>query len=202
MLLAYRPLAFFISQTNPPIFLVDTGAAVSILPKSSCTGYKPYQSDRPLHAVNHSSIPTYGEKSALLDVGLRRAFRWVFVVAAVSFPILRADFLHHFNLSVDLRQQRLIDNTTNCATVASAVSASALSPSFLPLVAASTSDSYTSLLKEFHDITQPHYHEHPITHNVTHSTSLPQVHHLFLVLVVWHRTVTRMRNKNSNTCCL
>ena len=47
-------------------------------------------------------------------------------------------------------------------------SASALSPSFLPLVAASTSDSYTSFLKEFHDITQPHYHEYPITHNVTH----------------------------------
>ena len=104
----------------------------------------------------------------MLDLGLRRAFRWVFKVAAVSFPNLGADFLHHFNLSVDLRQQRLIDNTTNCSTVASVVSASALSPSFLPLVAASTSDSYTSLLKEFHDITQPHYHEHPITHNVTH----------------------------------
>ena len=85
-------------------FLVDTGAAVSILPKSSCTGYKPYQSDRPLHAVNYSSIPTYGEKSVLLDLGLRRAFRWVFIVAAVSFPILGADVLHHFNLSVDLRQ--------------------------------------------------------------------------------------------------
>ena len=149
-------------------FRVDTGAAVSILPKSSCTGYKLYQSDRPLHAVNHSYIPTYGEKSVLLDLGLRRAFRWVFITAAVSFPMLGADFLHHFNLRVDLRQQRLIDNTTNCSTVASVVSASALSPSFLPLVAASTSDSYTSLLKEFHDITQPHYHEHPITHNVTH----------------------------------
>ena len=112
-------------------FLVDTGADVSILPKSSCTGYKPYQSDRRLHAVNHSSIPTFGEKSVLLDLGLRRVFRWVFIVSAVSFPILGADFLYHFNLSVDLRQQRLSDNTTNCSTVASVISASALSPSFL-----------------------------------------------------------------------
>ena len=49
-------------------FLVDTGATVNILPKSSCTGYKPYQSDRPLHAVNHSSIPTYGEKFIFLAI--------------------------------------------------------------------------------------------------------------------------------------
>ena len=104
----------------------------------------------------------------MLGLGLRRAFRWLFIVEAVSFPILGADFLHHFNLSVDLRQQLLIDNTSNCSTVTSVVSASALSPSFLLLVAASTSHSHTSLLKEFHDITQPHYHEHPITHNVTH----------------------------------
>ena len=74
--------------------------------------------------------------------------------------------MHHFNLSLDLRQQRLIDNPTNCSTVVSVVSASALSPSFLPLIAANTSDSYTSLQKKFY-ITQPHHQEHPITHNVT-----------------------------------
>ena len=158
--LARRPLAANIAGISPGrllhvtdkasnlSFLVDTDAAVSILPKSSCTGYKPYQSDRPLHAVNHSFIPTFGEKLVLLNLGFRRAFRRVFIVASVSFPILGADCLHHFNLSVDLRQKRLIDNTTNCSTVASVVSASALSPSFLPLVAASSSDSYTSLLKE------------------------------------------------------
>ena len=116
--LARQPLAANVAGISPSrllhvtdkssnlSFLVDAGAAVSILPKSSstlCTDYKPYQSDRPLHAVNHSSIPTYGEKSVLLNLGLRRAFRWVFIVAAVSFPILGADFLHHFNLSVGLR---------------------------------------------------------------------------------------------------
>ena len=113
--LARQPLAANVAGISPSrilhvtdkssnlSFLVDIGVALSILPKSSCTGYKPYQSDRPPHAVNDSSIPTYGEKSALLDLGRRRAFHWVFIVAAVSFPILGADFLHHFNLNVDLR---------------------------------------------------------------------------------------------------
>ena len=143
-----------------------------------CTGYKPSQSNRQsinlqtvnqiLLAVNQSCISTFGEKSVLLDLGLRRAFRWVFVVATMSFPILEADFSHHFNLSVNLHQQRLNDNTTNCSTVASVVSASAPSPSSLPLIAANPSDSYTSFLTEFHDTAQPHYHEYPITHNITH----------------------------------
>ena len=86
----------------------------------------------------------------------------------MSFPILGADFLHHFNLSVDLRHRRLIDTTTNCSAIASVVSASALSPSFLSPADTFTSDSFSNLLAEFKDITQPHYHERPITHNVTH----------------------------------
>ena len=100
--LARQPLAANVAGISPSrllhvtdkssnlSFLVDTGAAVSILSKSSCTGDKLYRSDRPLHAVYHSSTPTCGEKSVLLDLGLRRAFRWVFIVAAVSFPILGA----------------------------------------------------------------------------------------------------------------
>ena len=82
----------FLSDRSSRFSFVDTGPAVSVLPKSACKNYKPYQSNRPLPAVNHSSIQTYGEKSVLLDLGLRRAFHWVFIVAAVSFPILGADF--------------------------------------------------------------------------------------------------------------
>ena len=161
-------LLFITDRSSRLFFLVDTGAAVSVLPKSACRNYKPYHSNRPLQAVNHSSIQTYGEKSVLLDLGLRRAFHWVFIVAVVSFPILGPDFLHHFNLSVDLRHRRLIDTTTNCSAIASVVSASALSPSFLSPADTFTSDSFSNLLAEFKDITQPHYHERPITHNVTH----------------------------------
>ena len=149
-------------------FLVDTSAAVSVLPKFACNSYKPYLDNTPLHAVNQTSIRAYVEKSVLLDLGLRRAFRWVFIVAAVSLPIVGAEFLHNFNLSVGLRQQRLIGNTTYRSSIASVVSASALSPSFLPCIGANPFNSLTTLFSEFQDLTQPHYHEHPITHNVTH----------------------------------
>ena len=161
-------LLFLTDRSSRLSFLVDTGAAVSVLPKSACRNDKPYQSNRPLQAVNHSSIQIYGEKSVLLDLGLRRAFHWVFIVAAVSFPFLGADFLHRFNLSVDLRHRRLIDTTTDCSAIASVVSASALSPSFLSPADTFTSDSFSNLLAEFKDITRSHYHERPITHNVTH----------------------------------
>ncbi len=46
------------------------------------------------------------------DLGLRRTFCWAFVIADVGRPILGADFLHHFNLLVDLTNSQLLDNVT------------------------------------------------------------------------------------------
>ena len=37
-------------------------------------------------------VKTYGEKSLSLDIGLRRTYRWIFVLANVSYPILGAAF--------------------------------------------------------------------------------------------------------------
>ena len=201
-------LLFLTDRSSRLSFLVDTGAAVSVRPKSACRNYKPYQSNRPLQAVNHSYIQTYGEKLVLLDLGLRRAFHWVFIVAAVSFPILGADFSHHFNLSVDLRHRRLIDTTTNCSAIASVVSASTLSPSFLSPADTFTSDSFSNPLAEFKDITQPHYHERPITHNVTHhitTTGPPpfsRPRRLAPDLITWHLIDIAMPSKNLSTCSL
>ena len=65
-----------------------------------------------LQAVNHSPIPTYGQISRSLDLELRRDFTWVFTVADLPYPILGSDFLHHFNLLVDMRKRRLIDANT------------------------------------------------------------------------------------------
>ena len=46
-----------------------------------------------LQAANSTSITTYGSRSRTLDLGLRRTFRWIFVIADVAMPILGADFL-------------------------------------------------------------------------------------------------------------
>nr|VZI25589.1 unnamed protein product [Spirometra erinaceieuropaei] len=93
-------------------FLVDTGAQLSVIP--------PTPTDRRcpnpglfLQAVSTSLITTFGTCSLSLDIGLRRLFPWVFVVADIPGAILGADFLAAFDLLVDCRQSRLHDKTTN-----------------------------------------------------------------------------------------
>ncbi|GFX38970.1 retrovirus-related Pol polyprotein from transposon opus [Trichonephila clavipes] len=50
------------------------------------------------------------------DLGLRRVFRWPFIAAAVSQPIIGADFLRHYGLLVDIRHGRLVDSLTKLQT--------------------------------------------------------------------------------------
>ena len=49
---------------------------------------------------------------SVLDVVLHRTFRWSFLVAEVSQPILGVDFLRHFRVLVDLANSRLTDTET------------------------------------------------------------------------------------------
>ncbi|GFT07072.1 retrovirus-related Pol polyprotein from transposon opus [Trichonephila clavipes] len=51
-----------------------------------------------------------------LDLGLRRVFRWPFIIAAVSQPIIGADFLRYYGLLVDIRHGRLVDSLTRLQT--------------------------------------------------------------------------------------
>ena len=92
-------------------FLVDTGADVSVLPQSRSEQRQ--SSPFTLQAVNQSPISSYGEKSMTLDLGLRRSFRWIFILAEIPMPILGADFLAHFSIQVDVRNRLLIDTTTS-----------------------------------------------------------------------------------------
>ena len=104
-------LFYIRDRTSGVSFLVDTGAEVSVLPPSG-----PPSSRRPtgfdLRAANNSAIATFGTRSLTLNLGLRRTFRWIFVVADVKNPILGADFLRHYNLLVDVGRNRLLDMLT------------------------------------------------------------------------------------------
>uniref|UniRef100_A0A1X7VMV9 DUF7041 domain-containing protein n=1 Tax=Amphimedon queenslandica TaxID=400682 RepID=A0A1X7VMV9_AMPQE len=102
---------FHISNTNILLhFLIDTAAEVSVLPPASKT--KRCRLECILQAVNGAAIATCGTQSLTLHLGLRRTFRWVFLVADVTTPIIGADFLRHFYLLVDLRRYKLIDKVT------------------------------------------------------------------------------------------
>lgn len=92
-------------------FLVDTGADLSILPPNNIE--RKNISEYKLYAANGTEIKTYGQKILNLNLGLRRDFKWSFLLADVTKPIIGADFLRHFDLTVDLKRKKLIDNVTS-----------------------------------------------------------------------------------------
>ncbi|BHF67774.1 hypothetical protein SprV_0301080300 [Sparganum proliferum] len=65
-----------------------------------------------LQAANSYPIPPFGSLSLTLNIGLRRSFTWIFVIADVPHGIPGSDFLAEFDLLVDCRRARLLDRTT------------------------------------------------------------------------------------------
>ena len=84
-------------------FLVDTGSAFSIMPWQSSLP----PSGPSLTGADGRSIPCWGEKSFNVSIG-GETREWTFLLAAVAFPILGADFLRHHNLLVDVANQKLL----------------------------------------------------------------------------------------------
>ncbi|XP_062714514.1 uncharacterized protein LOC134291155 [Aedes albopictus] len=92
-------------------FLIDTGADVSVVPRgSSCSNVK--HTTMRLFAANGMPIHVYGEALLKVNLGLRREFLWTFLIADVTTGIIGADFICNFDLLIDLKRNRLIDNTT------------------------------------------------------------------------------------------
>jgi hypothetical protein len=83
-------------------------------------------------------------------MGLRQDFTWWFVVADVTHPLITADFLSHFDLLVDCRNNCLLDGVTSLSVPAQA--ASALTPSVKTIRDGTPVD---SLFIEFPDLTRP-----------------------------------------------
>ena len=155
-------------------FLIDTGAAVSVLPPSfvplsprlamsSSSGSS--SPARQLKAANSSSIATYGQHLLDLNLGLRRSFKWLIVVADVSFPIIGADFLGHFNLVVDVAKQQLRDASTLVCTTGST---SDLTDSSVDLLTSTDSSSFSALLAKFPQLVRPANAETLVKYDVTH----------------------------------
>lgn len=95
-------------------FLVDTGADISILPKSTVSTCK-QSSHLFLLAANNTRMATYGTHRLTLTLGLNRELVWDFTLADIDSAIIDADFIYHYNLLVDLRGKRLIDQSTMCS---------------------------------------------------------------------------------------
>lgn len=144
-------------------FLVDTGADISVLACTIALKKKLTSSKYNLYAANNTPIKTYGERSMQLDFGLRRCFRWTFVVADVKTSILGADFLRHFKLLVDLHRKKLIDQVTELSIDAVEIISNQETVHVI-----SESHMYHDILKEYPDILRPMSLKTPSKHSVKH----------------------------------
>ena len=118
-----------------------------------------------LQAVNHSPIPTYGQFSRSLDLELQRDFTWVFTVTDLPYPIQGSDFLHHFNLLVDIRKRQLIDANTELSVMGFKTNTSPISPVFF---IAATDDTFQILLRIYPELTNLNFVVSKSTHSTTH----------------------------------
>ena len=85
----YR-LFYIWDRTNEIKFLVDTGAAISVIPHTIDPSAKPTLLK--LQAANGSTIDMYGGKTLTLNIGMRRDYTWTFTLANVKIPILKVFF--------------------------------------------------------------------------------------------------------------
>ncbi|GFT38507.1 retrovirus-related Pol polyprotein from transposon 297 [Nephila pilipes] len=97
-------------RTSRSKYLIDTGD-LSVIPLTTASKHLPHTSLQ-LFTANGTIISTYGQLLVTLDLGLRRVFKWPFIIAAVSQPIIGVYFLRHYELLVDIRHDRLVDSLT------------------------------------------------------------------------------------------
>ena len=100
-------LVYVTDQLSNRRFLVDTGAAFSILPHQS-SGHPTGPS---LAGPDGRPLACWGDKPVHLLLDGRR-FQWTFLLAAVQCPIIGVDFLRAHHLLVDLFNNRLLDLST------------------------------------------------------------------------------------------
>ena len=160
---SHSKLLYVADKRHKCKYLIDTGAAVSVLPKS-CANRISEADCLPLVAANNSTINTYGNCERVVDVGLKREYPWTFIVADVKQPIIGADFLIHYNLLVDLRSRCLRDMRTVLAIAASLSSIRPLSLNRVDTV----QNEYTKLLGQFPELTRPTTKGETVKYGITH----------------------------------
>lgn len=143
-------------------FLIDTGADVSVIPRSCIENFNNIP-ELSLSAANGTRINVYGTKLMEVSLSLRRSFSHPFCVADVSKPIIGADFLSKFDLCVDLTRRRLVDSNTGLHV--KTISRIDSTPQIKRFTA---STEFDSIFSEFPELTQEPDFKSPMKHNVVH----------------------------------
>ena len=152
-------------------FLIDTGAKVSVFPATGADTRSGRTGPR-LQAANGTVIRSYGTRTIPLAID-GHMYKWNFVIANVTQPLLGADFLCAHNLLVDIKGQRLVDITSF-----SSVPLNSTPGQSLGVHSVSMDRTYTKLLEEFQGILTPTFTSSTVRHGVEHfiPTEGPPIH--------------------------
>ena len=191
--LLHSKLLYVADKNNKCKYLIDMGAAVSVLPKS-CANRISDADCLPLVAANNTTINTYGNSKRVVDVGFKRDYPWTFIVANVQQPIIGANFLINYNLLVDLRNRCLRDIRTALAIPASLSSIRPLSFNRVDTV----HNKYTKLLGQFPELTRPTTKGETVKHSITHKI-VTKGHPVLGAHDDWHLINLSLRNASSTT---
>lgn len=152
---------FVLDKNTDDRYLVDTGASISVYPARR--RQRKLEAKFTLYAANGTPIKTFGEINKTLNIGLRRAFTWNFVMADVNHPIIGADFLFHHNILVDLKGHQLVDGKTGLTTRGTLIKANTPTIHAVP-----TGEWYFEILRKYPNITRPSAvlkePKHPVKH--------------------------------------
>ncbi|XP_076764643.1 uncharacterized protein LOC143431631 [Xylocopa sonorina] len=151
---------FVVDYATKKQFLVDTGADLCVISRAIARGNRE-KSQYMLYAANRTEIPTYGAVTITsgLDLGLRRACTWRFVVVEVKKPIIGVDFLYHYGLLVDVRNRRLLDQTTSISVPGWTTMQASSIPSIKTVHGGSM---FHEVLQKFPEITWPEGSPSPV----------------------------------------
>ena len=103
-----------IKRKNYLKFIVDTGAAISIIPKQLTKNLLIEPTPVTLSSASGQKLTVHGQTSQTIEIpSLNRSFRWTFIVADIVNPLLGLDFLNNFQLLIDCANNKIIDSQTN-----------------------------------------------------------------------------------------
>uniref|UniRef100_A0A1A9UGF3 Uncharacterized protein n=1 Tax=Glossina austeni TaxID=7395 RepID=A0A1A9UGF3_GLOAU len=92
----YRPIAT----------LIASGAEILILPVTKLRNYE-HSSNVTLIAASGSPVPIFDKKLLNVNLGLRREFSFAFTLVTLSNPIISADVLCKYGLTIDVKHKGL-----------------------------------------------------------------------------------------------
>lgn len=152
---------FVRDSTTKTRFIIDSGADLTVFP-ASAKEKKQSPNSLVLYAANDTPIRTFGTKTLIINFGLKRTFRWDFIIADVSQPLIGSDFISYYGLLIDIKNSCLIDpiSKLKCKGIGVQMGAS--------ITEISIASNFKNILADYADLQKLNFVSEP-KHTIRHS---------------------------------